>query len=343
MTPRIGIIGTGGIGGVVGGMLARAGHDVTLIDQWSEHIDAIKRDGLVVSAPSYEHRTRPKAIQISELQGVGDPFDLVFIAVKLYDTGWATVLMRGYATPDAPFVVFQNGVSDEQVAGIVGRERTLGAVITIGGVCNEPGTVVRTDQRTSGFKIGEMDGRDTPRAREIAAIVNDVEGTEVTTNLAGERWSKLMINCMSNGVAGLTGYKSAEVRSVPEPRRVGIQLGAETVRVATALGLTLEPLLGLQPEAIAEAADGRGIEEVESTLLEASRHSGAGMPSLLQDVLKGRRTEIEYLNGYVSEQGRKVGVPTPFSDRIVELVLDLGIGFDPKPANLQPLVDMLPR
>jgi len=342
MAPRIGIIGAGGIGGIVGGMLARAGHDATIVDQWPEHIDAIKRDGLVVSTLTGEYQTNPKALQICDLQGVEEPFDLVFIAVKLYDTDWATILMQGYTATDAAFAVFQNGVSDERVAEIVGRDRTLGAVVLVGGNCSEPGKVLRTDNHVPGFKIGELDGSDSARAREIAGIVNDVEETEVTTNLAGERWSKLMINCMSNGVAGLTGYRSAEVRSIPEPRRVGIQLGAETVRVATRLGLRLDPLVGLEPLAIAEAAEGRGIEEVESAMLEAARGSGAGMPSLLQDVLKGRRTEIGQLNGYVAEQGRRVGVPTPFSDRIVEVFSDLGIGFQPKPENLQPLVDMLP-
>ena len=342
MAPRIAIIGAGGIGGIVGGMLARAGRDVTLVDQWPEHIEAIKRDGLVVETPSDEYRTRPKAVQICELQGVGEPFDLVFIAVKLYDTEWAAALMRGYAAPDTAFVVFQNGVSDEQVAEIVGRDRTLGAVVVIGGSCMVPGKVTRTDDRAVGFKIGELDGSDSARAREIAGIVSDAEKAEVTTNLMGERWSKLMINCMSNGVAGLTGYKSAEVRLSAEPRRVGIQLGGETVRVATALGYRLDPLVGLEPLAIAEAADGHGVEEVESALLEAARTTGTGMPSLLQDVLKGRRTEIEQLNGYVAARGREVGVPTPFSDRIVEAFHDLGIGFDPKPENLQPLVDMLP-
>ena len=93
----------------------------------------------------------------------------------------------------------------------------------IGGASMEPGKVTRTDRHTVGFKIGELDSSDSARAREIAGILGDIEKTEVTTNLAGERWSKLMINCMSNGIAGLTGYTSAQVRTVTEARRVGIQ------------------------------------------------------------------------------------------------------------------------
>ncbi len=342
MAPRIAVIGTGGIGGVVGGMLAHAGHDVTLVDQWHEHMDAVKRDGLLVSTPSGDYRTTPKALRISELQGIGEPFDMVFVSMKSYDTEWATLLMKGYATSDAPFVCFQNGVNDDRIAEIVGRDRTLGAIVIIGGACHEPGKVVRTDNHSPGFKIGELDGSDSPRAREIAAIVSDVADTPVTTNLWGERWSKLMINCMSNGIAGLTGYTSAQVRTVTEARRVGIQLGGETVRVATALGHHLDPVLGMEPSRVADAAEGRGLEDVELAMLETAKEMGGGRPSLLQDVMKGRRTEIEYLNGYVAQEGRKVGVPTPFSDRIVEVVLGLGVPFESKPENLQPLVDMLP-
>ena len=102
-------------------------------------------------------------------------------------------------------------------------------------------------------------------------------------------------------------------------------------------------MLGLSPEAVIDAAEGRNIEEVESLLLETARKAGSGgVPSFGQDVRKGRRTEIDYLNGYVGDKGREVGVRTPFNDRIVQLVHDLGIGFEGNPKHLKPLVDMLP-
>ena len=152
-----------------------------------------------------------------------------------------------------------------------------------------------------------------------------------------------MINCMNNALSGVSGYGTAQVRTDRDARRIGIQLGAEVARVARALGIKLHPVIGISPDSVIDAAEGRNVEEVEATLLESARSAGSGgVPSFGQDVRKGRRTEIDYLNGYVSAKGRKVGVPTPFNDMIVEIVHDLGIDFTGAPKHVQPLVDMLP-
>src|SRR5499426_355465 len=125
------------------------------------------------------------------MQSVSEPFDAVFIAVKSYDTEWATHLGLSYlARPDGVVVDFQNGINDERVATIAGKENTLGCVITISAGMYEPGHAMRTDSGTIGFKIGEHDGRETARAKEIAALVSAVAEAKVTTNLWGERWSK---------------------------------------------------------------------------------------------------------------------------------------------------------
>ncbi|MBI4627690.1 MAG: NAD(P)-binding domain-containing protein [Candidatus Rokubacteria bacterium] len=172
---RIGIIGAGAIGSVVGGLLTRAGRDVTLIDQWPEHVEAMKKDGLRLSGTCGEHRIPVTALHIHELQLVEEPFDAVFVAVKSYDTEWATALgCRYLRQPHGVVVDFQNGINDERVAAVAGRERTLGCVITIAAGMYEPGHAMRTDSGTLGFKIGELDGTDTPRARDLVALMNEV-------------------------------------------------------------------------------------------------------------------------------------------------------------------------
>src|SRR5215467_12909855 len=100
MAMRIGIIGAGAIGSVVGGMLTRAGHDVTLIDQWPEHVQAMKTVGLRLSGSCGEHVVAVKALHLHEAQSIGEPFDAVFVAVKSYDTEWATHLGLTYLKPD---------------------------------------------------------------------------------------------------------------------------------------------------------------------------------------------------------------------------------------------------
>ena len=341
---RIGIMGAGGIGSVVGGLLSEGGHDVTLIDQWWEHIEKIKADGLTVETRWKEHLTHPKAIHIHELQHETVPFDAAFIAVKSYDTEWATTLMLKYVDPDhGVFVDFQNGINDEKMANIAGVERSLGCIITIGAAAYDPGRGIRTDENEYGFKIAEHDGSDTPRARELVEVMNSVAETEFSDDLWGDRWSKLMVNCMANALSGVSGYGTAEVRGEANPRRIGIQLGAEVAKVARSHGIHLHPVLGLSPDDVIDASEGRNVEAVENTLLESGRNAGpGGVPSFGQDVRKGRRNEIDYLNGYVSDMGRKLGVPTPFNDKIVEIVHDLGIDFKGEVKNIQPLVDMLP-
>jgi 2-dehydropantoate 2-reductase len=345
MGTRIGVIGAGAIGCVVGGLLTKAGHDVTLIDQWPEHVEAMKTRGLKLSGTCGEHLIPVKALHIHEVQSLPAPFDAVFIAVKSYDTEWATQLgLANLKAPDGVVVDFQNGINDERVAAVAGRERSLGCVITIGAGMYEPGHAMRTDAGTIGFKIGEHDGTDSARARELARLLSDVAPAKVTTNLWGERWSKLTVNCMANPLAGLSGFGSAEVRIEPVPRRIAIHIAAEVLAVGRAAGHEVEPIYGIAPQRFVDAAAGRGFEAVESDLAASAKHLSGGRPSLLQDVLKGRRTEIDYLNGHVCDQGRKRGVKTPVNDAVVELIRAHGVGkLRPDPRNLEPLLAVLPR
>src|SRR6186713_2315404 len=168
---RIGIIGAGAIGCVVGGLLAKAGEDITLVDQWPEHVETMRAKGLRLSGTCGEHVVPVRALHIHELQQVAEPFDAVFVAVKSYDTEWATAMGVAYLKPDGVVVDFQNGINDHRVAAVAGRERTLGCVITIGAGMYEPGHAMRTDNGSVGFKIGELDGKDTARAQNLAKIM----------------------------------------------------------------------------------------------------------------------------------------------------------------------------
>jgi 2-dehydropantoate 2-reductase len=338
---RIAIIGAGAIGSVVGGCLTKAGRDVTLVDQWPEHVETMRAKGLRLSGTIGDFVVPVKALHMHELQAVREPFDAVFIAVKSYDTEWATAMPLGYLRPDGVVVDFQNGINDDRVAAIAGRQRTLGCVITISAGMYEPGHAMRTDTGQIGFKIGEHDGRDTERARELAAIMSAVAETKVTTNLFGERWSKLAINCMANPLSGLTGLGTLAVRTEPKIAAIGVHLGAEAIMVGRAVGHEVEPIYGIPVQRYIDAYRGTGLAVLLDEIAAIARQRGGGEPSLLQDVKKKRRTEIDYLNGYVCEQGRKHGVATPFNDAVVGTIRALGVGFAPDPKHLDPVIAML--
>ena len=341
---RIGIIGAGAIGCVVGGLLTKAGHDVTLLDQWPEHVEGMKRQGLRLSGTCGEHRIPVRALHLHEAQTLEEPFAAAFVAVKSYDTEWATALACAYLAPEGVVVDFQNGINDERVAAVAGRARTLGCVITIGAGLYEPGHAMRTDSGTVGFRVGELDGRDTPRARALVEVLGAVAPSRLTQNLWGERWSKLAVNCMANPLAGLSGLGSAEVRSEPAPRALAIRLAAEVIRVGRAAGREVEPIYGIAAPRFVDAAEGRGLAEVEAEMAASVKFLTGGRPSMLQDVMRGRRTEIDHLNGYVVAEGRRLGVPTPFNQAVVDLYRKHGVGrLRPDPRNLEPLLALLPR
>jgi len=346
---RIGIMGAGAIGCNVGGMLARAGHDITLIDQWPAHVEKIKADGLTLSGTWPDYVVPIRALHLYEAQSIQEPFDAAFLAVKGYDTEWATMfILRFLKEPDGVVVDFQNGINDERVAAVAGRHRTLGCVITIGAGLYEPGVALRTDPIGTdrvGFKVGELDGQDTERARRLVEAMNDVTLTKLTTNLFGERWSKMAANCMSNPLAGLSGYGTSETKTVPTARRIGIQVASEVIQVARAAGHGVEPIAGIDAQRYVDGANGKNLSQLENDMVAAvGKTAGAGRPSFLQDVMRGRRTEIEELNGFVVAEGQRLGVPTPFNQAVVDAVKAHAVGtLQPNPKNLDSIAALLPQ
>ncbi len=340
---RIGIIGAGAIGGVVGGMLTRAGYDVTLFDHWAAHIEAMQRRGLRLSGPLIgDIRAPVKAMHLYEAQALDEPFDIGIVAVKSYDTEWASAFIAPLVRDDGAIIDFQNGINDDRVAAVVGRERTLGCVITIGAGLYEPGHCIRTDTRTLGFKIGELDGADSDRARGIAAMMNRVAGAEPTTNLRGERWGKLAVNCMANPIAGLSGYGSGEVRSRDDTRWLCIRIAAEVVEVGRAHGHQIDSVWGIDAQRFVDVAHGADPTQLDAELIAGAQALGEGRPSFLQDVLRGRRVEIDALNGWVVEQARQVEVPTPVNEAVAEVVRSFPVGrLHPTPSNLASILSRL--
>jgi 2-dehydropantoate 2-reductase len=259
---RIGILGAGAIGSLVGGLLAKIGHDVTLIDPWFEHIAAIQERGLLIKNPPESEKgdvlTHPTAVHFKDLSSIDELFDMGFIAVNSYDTDWAAVCLNRYVKPEGILCCFQNAINDNKIAAVAGADRTLGVVVTISAGVYDPGIALRTDLNPHCFKVGELDGKDTPRAQELADMLSKaIDGpTCVTTNLMGVRWSKLIVNCMNNGLAGLTGWMTAYTRTHLDTQRIGIQLAAEVVLVARAYGEHVEGVMGMNPDDVVGAAAG---------------------------------------------------------------------------------------
>jgi 2-dehydropantoate 2-reductase len=131
---------------------------------------------------------------------------------------------------------------------------------------------------------------------------------------------------------------------MPGPARIAVQVAAEAINVGRSCGFEVEPIYGIDAQRFLDAAAGRGTDQLLADMANSAKGLAGGRPSMLQDVLRGRRTEIDYLNGYVVDQGGRVGVTTPFNATIVRLVHQHGVGtLKPSPDNLEPLMQMLPR
>ena len=322
MFNRIAVLGVGAIGGIIGGYLSRAGHDVTLIDQWPANVEAIRDKGLTISTQEGDFTVAANAVHLGEVCNIVEPFDLVFLAMKSYDTEWATHFILPHLSENGAIVSAQNGINDERIGPIAGWSKVLGCVITLGAGMYEPANPIRTSIASRlAFTIGEPSGIESGRAHAIADMLGAVGPTKVTPNLWGHRWAKLATNSMANPICALTGLGSAGSRDTPGVVDVTIKIGAEVVRVGSGLGVSVEPINNIPSQQYVEATeDATALEDLKSQLAEGARELGDGRPSMLQDVIKGRRTEIEYLDGYVARRGREVGVATPACDRITDLV-----------------------
>ena len=332
MRPRIAIVGTGAVGGYAGAHMAQAGEDVVFIDFWPENVETMRAKGLRIShiREVPEWTVPVQALHITDVQQLAKqaPVDIAFVCVKSYDTEWAATMIAQYLSPAGFVVSLQNCMNEETVAGVVGWGRTLGSIassITVD-LC-EPGHVRRAAGKSGAkhtvFRVGEVHGRATDRANEVCRLVAYADSAMVTSNLWGERWSKLVINVMGNGLSACTGLLTKDIIADDALRHFSSRLGSEAIRVGQALGYQLEEVHHLPPETIARAGEG----DAEATRIvdehrraEAAKGGGEHRPSMGQDMVKGRRTEIEFLNGFVARKGSEIGLSTPANRALTEVV-----------------------
>jgi 2-dehydropantoate 2-reductase len=322
MKKSIAVIGTGAIGSSVAGDLARAGLDVTLIDQWPEHVAAMKAHGLNVTIPDGDYRVPVRAINLGEVSSLRERFDVVLMSCKSYDSVWTAHLIKPHLAEDGVLISVQNSVNDETLSPIVGSARILGCAFELSAEVFTPGTVQRNTPRgKTWFGIGEHHGRITPRLREIESIFKHVGKVECTTNIWGSKWSKLVNSSMILGPFGMLGMQSYEATAIPEVFKLCVQLGRETMAVGQAHGINFEPIFGLSVEQFMGSDD----HVVETLLRTILLHHGPELARklrgvVLQDFLKGRMTEAAHLNGLVVRKGREAGIPTPANAAVMQVI-----------------------
>jgi 2-dehydropantoate 2-reductase len=296
---RVAVVGAGGVGSLFGGRLAAAGHDVWLVHRRPEGVEALRRDGLCLEGPDSSERIAVHAT--ADTREVG-PVDLVLILTKSTDTAAAAQSARYMVEAQTLVLTLQNGLGNlEKIAAVVGEERTLLGMTYVGAALLGPGRA-RLTAAGKTF-VGEPGGPRTERVERIAQTLS-MAGlpTEATDRLWEMVWGKLVINAALNATCALTGASGeAALRSPAAYELLGL-VAEETAAVAGALGITLP---------YADAA---------ARVRQHCRDVGSSKPSMLQDMERGRPTEIEAINGAVVREGLRVGVPTPFNQALLLLV-----------------------
>ncbi len=295
---RIGIIGAGALGSVIGGSLAEAGNDVLLVNRNHAHVDAINRDGLTIRT---EGKDRAVAIRAAIPAEVGEPADLVIVLVKSFHTAEAVREATGLVGPNTTVLSLQNGLGHEDILiGLVGRDRVIAGKTYVGGVMFGPGHVIAGVDGKETI-IGELDGRISPRIERIAATF-EAAGMKlvVSRNIMGAMWDKLLVNIATGALSGITRLAYGGLYAVPELEVTAMAAVAEAIAVAKASGIELETL---HPH-------------------DAWVKAGSGLPpefkaSMLQSLEKGSVTEVDFINGAVVRAGAKAGVPTPVNATLV--------------------------
>jgi 2-dehydropantoate 2-reductase len=313
---KLAVLGAGAIGSSVSADLTKAGFDVTVIDQWPAHVEAMKASGLHVRIKDGDLDVPVRALHLCELASANLEFDIVFLASKSNDHRWLTEFIKPYLKDDGVLVGLQNGMNDDSIASIVGRGRTVGCVVELQAELFTPGQIQRnTTHQGTWFAVGELDGSSTARVREIASIMGNVGRCDVTGNIYGAKWTKLIANIMTQAPFGLFGLRNYEAMALPGMYDISVRLGRESLAVGAALGYRIEPVFGLRADEFTGSSDDQLVTAMKTLM----GHVGGGRTAPIHDHMKGRRSEMEFIPGLVARKGRELGIPTPVIDAVVEI------------------------
>lgn len=318
---KLAVYGAGAMGTVLGALLSeRCGaENVDLVSRNREHIQAMKKTGahIVYKADGWEFTTKVNALFPEEMT---EKYDVVFLMTKQKENGKTADFLKGRLTQNGVVCTSQNGLPEERLAEILGAERVYGAVCAWGATFVGGGTAELTSQRAAmTMQIGGC-SENAERTDEIRDILNRCGiSASVTENLSGIRWSKLAINAAFSGLSVLTGLTFGEIARRRKTRRLALDILRECFAVAAAAGISLEKMQGHDMEKLLGQKDFLGTQKALFVLPIAMRGHKNLVSGMLKDIEKGRKCEIDYINGVVCRQGAKYGVETPFCDRVTEI------------------------
>jgi 2-dehydropantoate 2-reductase len=318
-------VGTGANGACIGADLTRAGHDVTLIDQWPENVAAMRANGVITEMPDETIVTPVRALNYCDVATLrNERFDYVFVVVKAYDTRSACELIKPYLAPDGLAIGLQNGMTIDDMSDVLGPQHTLGAVIEIASAMFTPGLVERhTPPSGTWFGLGSLSEATSGREQEFADLLRHAGTAQVVDDIRSAKWMKLVVNSAELVTSAILDLPLLEAARVPGMHDFMLRAGKEAVRTAMAVGRKIVPIFGL---ADVDPDDPEGFVDVMLDMVYTNWSLPHTKTTVLQDWQKGRRSEVDQLNGLIVDEQRRLGGSAPANARTVEIARRIEAG-----------------
>ena len=314
---RIAIYGAGSLGTILGAFISKAGVPIELINRNKAHVTALKEKGSqVVGTMNFNQPV--VAYTPDEMSGT---YDIIFLMTKQQHNAEVVKMLKGFLASDGVLVTFQNGLPEVQIAEVLGEERVLGCTVAWGATMQSPGVCELTSEPDAlSFSLGAISKQRSKHFAKVKELLEMMGTVDVEENFLGTRWSKLLINAAFSGMSAVLGCTFGEAAGPKDSRRIVQALIKECIDVCQVGGIRIEPVQGKDIVKLLNYTNALKRAFSFFIIPIAIRKHAKLKASMLQDLEKGKLTEVDAINGAVSEYGRMVNFPTPVNDKVVEII-----------------------
>ena len=314
---KLAIYGAGSLGTILGAYISRAGVPVDLINRNKAHVEALQSKGARVVG-TVQFTQQVTACTPAEMSG---RYDIIFLMTKQQNNAETVQMLKDYLADDGVLVTFQNGLPEMQIAKVLGEDRVLGCTVAWGATMQGPGICELTSSPDAlSFSLGAVSQKRSGHFAKVKELLEHMGTVEVEENFIGTRWSKLLINAAFSGMSAVLGCTFGEAAGPKESRRIVQKLIKECIDVCRAGGIRIEPVQGKDIVRLLDYSNPLKRAFAFMIIPVAIRKHAKLKASMLQDIEKGKLTEVDAINGAVSDYGRMVGCPTPANDKVVEII-----------------------
>ena len=328
---KLAVYGAGSIGTVLGAYIAKSGKDIDLINRNQDHVKGLRSKGAQIVG------TVTMGVPVNALlpEEMTLKYDIIFLLTKQLENKTVVKGLKAFLKEDGVICTLQNGLPEISVAEVIGEKRTFGCSVAWGATLKGNGICELTsDPDSLSFSLGTLStAPDIQKLRQIKKILECMGTVEIEKNFIGSRWSKLLVNSSFSGMSAVLGATFGEVAKNKASRFCVQKIGKECIDVANKANIKIEPIQGKDIRKLLDYQS--SVKQKLSFMiipLMIRKHRFL-KASMLQDLEKGKQTEVDAINGVVCEYGKRYGVPNPYNDLVIHLVHDIENG------KLRPVMD----